>query len=424
MSPRVWQHSRHMSPDPSPGTAVPAEPPAAPAFRALVVDDDPVYVAILLRFLRQRGYAVESCTDGMSALARIREGGFNLVVTDRNMPGMDGLALCRAIRALGLPSYIYSIMLTASREEGSLVAAMEAGVDDFVAKPLSVAELGARLQAAERVLTLEAGLARRNEQLADAYGQLQRDLELARALQLGHLPAPADFGTVRFDWRFEASSYVGGDTFDYFRVGERHLCFCVADVSGHGVAAAMMAFHAQHQLRASAQQIGTALARPRADLAATAVAVATEYNRRFLQQMQDQSFYLTMLFGLVDLPGRRAALVQAGHPPPLFAAPGDEAFRPLGSGGVPVGMLDAPGYEPIVVPLAPGARLVLYSDGVVDCRDAADGPFGDERLRELLRRDRHADLGTVGEHVQRALREWRGGGAFEDDVTLLALEAH
>ena len=410
--------------EPRSGASPPAaDPTQPPPIRALVVDDDPVFIAVLTRFLTQRGYAVEHSMDGESALARMREGGFNLVITDRNMPGMDGVELARAIRNLSSSSYVYSIMLTASRDEASLVSAMEAGVDDFVAKPLSVAELGARLHAAERVLTLEAGLASRNEQLARAYGQLRRDLELARTLQMGHLPPPGSFGPVRFDWRFEASGYVGGDTFDYFRLGDRHLCFYLADVSGHGVAAAMMAFHAQHQLRASSEQITEALSRRRTQLPATVAAVANEYNRRFLQ-MQDESLYLTMLIGLVDLESGRAALVQAGHPPPFFAAPGEEEFRPLGSGGVPIGIVDTPDYEPIELTLTRGARLVLYSDGVTDCRDAGDVAFGEERLRAILRAQRHAPLGEVGEEVQQALRRWRHGPTFDDDVTLLALEAH
>ena len=392
------------------------------AIRALVVDDDPLIAGLLKHFLTARGYVAETCPDGESALARVRQGGFNLVLTDRNMPGMDGLTLCRAIRALRLPAYVYGIMLTSSREEDSLVAAMDAGVDDFVAKPVSLPELGARLQAAERVLSLEAGLARRNEQLADAYVAMRRDLELARTLQVGHLPPPARFGRFHFDWRLEASNYVGGDTLDYFALGERHLCFYIADVSGHGVAAAMMAFHAQHQLRASSPQMAQALAAPDADLAATAVAVVTDYNRRFLQ-MQDASLYLTMMLGLVDRQTGEVALVQAGQPPALHAAAGDACFTAIGDGGVPIGILDDPGYEARTLRLAPGGRLLVYSDGVTDCRDAADREFGAQRLQHILQEQRDAPLAAAGERLHEALRAWRGVLPFEDDITFLALEA-
>lgn len=396
---------------------------AAPAIHALVVDDDPMIVGLLRMFLARRGYAVEQCEDGESALDRIRAGGINLVITDRNMPRMDGLALCRAIRDLGGPTYVYSIMLTASGEQASLVAAMEAGVDDFLAKPVSLAELGARLRAAERVLSLEAGLAQRNAQLAQAYAQLQGELELARVLQVGRLPPPARFGRFAFAWQFEACRYVGGDTFDYFPVGERHLCFYLADVSGHGVAAAMMAFHAQHQLRASSQQLAAALARRGADLASAAVAVVGEYNRRFLA-MNDPGLYLTMVFGLLDVARGEVALVQAGHPPALYAPAGEQEFRPVGEGSVPIGILDDVGYEASTLQLAPGARLVLHSDGLTDCRDPADEAFGAERLREMLGAQRSAPLARAAEDVHAAVRGWRDGLVLEDDLALLALEAH
>ncbi|HEY1231276.1 MAG TPA: response regulator, partial [Ramlibacter sp.] len=196
-----------------------------PPVRALLVDDDPLLLALLSAFLASRGYTVAEAADGEQALQQLAQGGFNLVVTDRHMPRMDGLDLCRAIRARGDRNYVYCIMLTASGDEQALQVAMEAGVDDFLAKPLRPADLGARLRAAERVLALEAGLAARNQELSQAYAQLSRDLDLARALQRGQLPPPQAFGSLRFEGWFEASSYVGGDLYDYFALGDRLLAF-------------------------------------------------------------------------------------------------------------------------------------------------------------------------------------------------------
>src|SRR6476661_1374213 len=265
--------------------------------RALLVDDDPLLLALLAAFLGARGYAVEEAADGEEALQRLAKGGFNLVVTDRHMPRMDGLALCRAIRARQDAQYVYCIMLTASGDEQALQVAMEAGVDDFLAKPLRPADLGARLRAAERVLALEAGLAARNQELSQAYAQLSRDLELARALQRAQLPAPQSFGGLHFEGWFEASSFVGGDLYDYFPLGDRLVAFYLADISGHGVAAAMMAVAAQHQLRAAAQQVVRSIA-PDAGLGDAVLEILGRYNTRFLET-SETGLYLTLVFGLV-----------------------------------------------------------------------------------------------------------------------------
>jgi DNA-binding response OmpR family regulator len=123
-----------------------------PPVRALVVDDDPLMAGLLTTVLGRRGYEVQACEDGAEALERVREGGFDLVMTDRVMPGLDGLALCRAIRALPGGGRTYCILLTASDERIASAAAIDAGVDDFIAKPLDVRALAARLDAAERAL--------------------------------------------------------------------------------------------------------------------------------------------------------------------------------------------------------------------------------------------------------------------------------
>jgi sigma-B regulation protein RsbU (phosphoserine phosphatase) len=388
--------------------------------RALLVDDDPLLLALLSAFLDSRGYEVAQAADGEAALALMADGGFNLVITDRNMPRMDGLALCRAIRARADESYVYCIMLTASVNEQSLVDAMEAGVDDFLAKPLRPAELGARLRAAERVLALEAGLAARNGELTEAYAQLSRDLELARALQLAQLPAPQSFGGYHLGGLFEASSYVGGDLYDYFPLGDRLLAFYVADVSGHGVAAAMMAVSAQHQLRAVSQQVVRGID-PGAELQEAAVEIVTRYNRRFLE-MNETGLYLTLVYGLVDRMTGRAALVAAGHPPALFAAAGSATFEPIGEGSLPVGILPDAAYEARLVTLAPGSRLALYSDGITECSRADGQPFGLQRLQDLLVRERSHAPAAGFAAIREALHAWHGG-TFEDDVTLLLLES-
>jgi sigma-B regulation protein RsbU (phosphoserine phosphatase) len=389
--------------------------------QALLVDDDPMILALLSAFLESKGYSVTRADNGQAALKRIAQGGINLVITDWMMPFMDGMELCRAIRKKQHANYIYLIMLTSNNEEDSLVAAMQAGVDDFLGKPFSPAELGARLYAAERVLALEAGLEKRNRDLAEAYDQLSRELELAKAMQLAVLPERADFGRICFDWIFEASSYVGGDILDYFRIDDNHLCFYVIDVSGHGVSAAMMAFSAQNYLLSSSQQIAKTIARQGGDIGSVAEIMVAKHNHHFMQ-MKETSLYLTMIYGLVDTATGLVALVQAGHPPPLYVDPAG-VVTPIGDGGLPIGILANATYEAHLLQLIPGSRLFLYSDGVTECSDTSGRLFGQQRLESILGRQNGLSLTTTGAEVRQALFEWKGSlGAFDDDITLLSLE--
>ena len=123
--------------------------------RVLVVDDNEVSLELLRGVIASAGYVVETARDGVEALSRIREGGVRLIVSDCEMPRMRGVDLCRAVRAEELRSYVYLILVTAHDSPEERVRGLTAGADDFVAKPFNAAELVARVQSGERVLSLE-----------------------------------------------------------------------------------------------------------------------------------------------------------------------------------------------------------------------------------------------------------------------------
>ncbi|MCL2701194.1 MAG: response regulator [Phycisphaerae bacterium] len=121
----------------------------------LTVDDDDIALEMLNMALQQAGYETTSACNGHEALAILRKGEHRLVITDWEMPGMDGLALCNAIRQEELPNYVYTIMLTSHRGVDQVVEGMNAGADDFIVKPFSPQELTVRVRAGERILSME-----------------------------------------------------------------------------------------------------------------------------------------------------------------------------------------------------------------------------------------------------------------------------
>lgn len=132
---------------------------------ALVVDDEPSVRAVVKHALEALGHKVRVVHDGREALQLILKERFDLVVTDWEMPGIDGLDLSRRIREVRLPGYTYVIILSVRRGKTNLMRGLSAGADDFMAKPFDREELRVRLHTAERILKLESQLSRANDEL-------------------------------------------------------------------------------------------------------------------------------------------------------------------------------------------------------------------------------------------------------------------
>jgi PleD family two-component response regulator len=164
------------------------------AWRILLVDDEPTQRLIMARLLKRAGYSVEAAGNGKEALDKIAAGDFQLMITDWEMPEMDGIALCRELRATPGKGYIYTILLTARDAIEHVVTGLQSGADDYLTKPVIEPELMARLSTGKRIVTLERSLRTANEEnrrlsitdpLTGAYNrrylteQLPREMERA-----------------------------------------------------------------------------------------------------------------------------------------------------------------------------------------------------------------------------------------------------
>ena len=154
-----------------------------PGVRVVIAEDEPATLRLLTRQLERAGYQVTPCADGREALETIQRNPVDLIIADWNMPGMDGIELCRNVRRLTLTGalpFVYYILLTAESEQAKIVEGLEAGADDYLAKPYHRRELLARLRAGERVVRLQADLLAQQEQLRTANEEMY---ELANQLK-------------------------------------------------------------------------------------------------------------------------------------------------------------------------------------------------------------------------------------------------
>ncbi|CAM7825126.1 PP2C family protein-serine/threonine phosphatase [Leclercia adecarboxylata] len=394
------------------------------AQHVLIVEDSPVYRRLLARMLAQWGYTVSEAENGVAALDILANQQVSLVISDWEMPEMDGLTLCREIRSRQFGHYVYVILLTAREAPDDLTLGFDAGADDFLSKPVEQSELRARLHAGARVLSLESTLAARNARLSEALRQIEQDLEVAARIQQSVLPAHQQRHQDYFsDWIFLPSAWVSGDIFNVFPL-DNHLGFYCVDVSGHGVGAAMMSLAVARQFlhgRAVERFLFTA-----DNEVASPAEVVRILNGRFCSDEVEIMSYFTMIYGVIDLATGEGRLCQAGHPTPFIVTPQGEA-RTVGNGGAPVGLMPDLCWTDVNFSLAAGERLCLFSDGITECENLGGEQFGQMRLQASLQAGAGLTLNELLPQFARHLVHWRSGDnkeplAMADDVSLLVIE--
>lgn len=394
------------------------------AQHVLIVEDSPVYRRLLARMLAQWGYTVSEAENGVAALDILANQPVSLVISDWEMPEMDGLSLCREIRSRQFGHYVYVILLTAREAPDDLTLGFDAGADDFLSKPVEQSELRARLHAGARVLSLESTLAARNARLSEALRQIEQDLEVAARIQQSVLPAHQQRHQDYFsDWIFLPSAWVSGDIFNVFPL-DNHLGFYCVDVSGHGVGAAMMSLAVARQFlhgRAVERFLFTA-----DNEVASPAEVVRILNGRFCSDEVEIVSYFTMIYGVIDLATGEGRLCQAGHPTPFIVTPEGKA-RTVGNGGAPVGLMPDLCWTDVNFSLAAGERLCLFSDGITECENLVGEQFGQMRLQASLQAGAGLTLNELLPQFARHLVHWRSGDnkeplAMADDVSLLVIE--
>ncbi len=385
----------------------------------MIVDDSAYSRALLRQQLATLGHEVVEASDGQQAWDLMQSAKINIVITDWIMPNMSGLELCRRIRAANLRRYVYIILLTIKDEKDDMVTGIDAGADNFLVKPCSLAQLRVMLFTAMRVLKYERKLVDRNRRLARAHAEQQRSLRAVGDFHQALLPpARVDYPGIRLCSRSMPCEFATGDMYNHFALDENHLAFYLLDVEGHGVPAAMLSFTLSHflsKVSAGAQPNSEALL----DLH-DPVAVATWLNRGFQGRSEDWRSF-TLIYGVIARRERRVRYCQAGHPP-LILQRRDEPARTLEGGGLPIGCFEDAVYEPFSFNWQPGDRVYLYSDGITECRNGESQAFGVDRLALRLDQVRTQDLGVILDEVFTGVRAWCGQDHFADDVSLVGIE--
>ncbi|PZX41946.1 sigma-B regulation protein RsbU (phosphoserine phosphatase) [Roseinatronobacter thiooxidans] len=386
---------------------------------ALIVDDSRAQRLIFAKHLQGWGYRTHEAGSGLHALEACSTQHFDLILSDWMMPEMDGLEFCRAFRAMQGDRYSYFILLTSKNDKTAVAEGLDVGADDFLPKPVSPVELRARITAGERLLAMEREVRAALEELQNLYDALDRDLMEARRLQQSLIrKRQHNFEGNTLSLLLQSSGHVGGDMVGTFIISTARIGVYAIDVSGHGVAAAMLGARVaglfsggeHHQNIVLIRDPGTG--KPRAGAPHE---VAARINDLMLEEF-DTETYLTVVYADIDLRTGRLRLVQAGHPHPVIQR-ADGRIEYIGEGGLPIGLIPNASFATIEAQLMPGDRLLLYSDGITECTNQHAEEFGEEGLKTALAKLAHLKGVEFVDALKWELLHWSGKDEFEDDVS-------
>jgi sigma-B regulation protein RsbU (phosphoserine phosphatase) len=361
--------------------------------------------------------------DGEKALAILSRKPIDIVVSDWMMPRVSGLELCRRVTADPGYGHPYFIMLTGRTEGADLVAGMDAGADDFVAKPAGGEELRVRLQAGLRVLKLRKLLQHRNQELRTALDRerasskrLNEGLEAAARLQRGFLPnasrCPEGLSAACL---YRPAEAIGGDALGLHDLGGGMAAFFLLDVCGHGIPAAMHSIGLARQLAPHPGEQSLLVAGDGSKVRAPQSVVA-RLNTIYCAQDKSDDFF-TLAYGVLHVKLGKGMLCLAGHPRQLLLEANGRSHW-LGEEGLPVGVLAEARHKSVPFRLRSGDRLILFSDGLVERgRHDRETAATAEALRSHLQQFRGAEPQAIVD----ALGSWLGSAEQLDDVAALVI---
>ena len=369
--------------------------------QALIVDDDPVNLQVLRNHLALEQIQTTSAQSGREALRLLGEHVFDLVLLDVMMPGLTGYDVCRTIRERHSHSELPVIMLTAKNRLHDLEEALEHGANDYLSKPFEARELRARVRT---MLALRDAARTQSE-----FSALQSEIELARRIQQSLIPeeAPVVAG-LQVAAHYRAMQRVGGDFYD-FRAGHNRLAILMADVSGHGVPAALivsmvhLAFWFQKENLESPDLIFGRM------------------NEILYGNIGDE--FVTACYLHFDTVAGSLVVGNAGHPPLMIWRKRAQKLLKLRPRGRILGLLPDPRFETERLELEVGDRILIYTDGALEAPSADQEIFGEERLAAALRDNQDRDPGQFIEDLIQTLLDWSGGpDKIDDDIALVAAD--
>ena len=382
--------------------------------KILSVDDENDLELLLTQYFRRKirkgEYEFHFAHNGIEALTMlIQHKNFDIILSDINMPEMDGLTLLSKVNEMRNPA-LKCIMVSAYGDMGNIRQAMNNGAFDFATKPIDLDDLSVTIEKAVEQIQLVKQFQKEHTQLES----IKSDLAVAGEIQQAILPRvfppfPENSNDLDLAALMVPAKDVGGDFYDFFRIDENRIGLVIADVSGKGVPAAIFMAVSRTLIRALGMQ------------GANTSTILSQANDLLCKESVDCMF-VTVFYAIYNVHTGVVNYCNAGHNSPYIIKKSGEVEALPVSTNCMIGAIEQVEFKEATMQMEPGDMLVMFTDGVNEAVNTTFEEYGDERFESVLKDLYGNDSKTTIEGVLESVKSFTGAAPQSDDITLLALK--
>jgi len=380
--------------------------------KMLVVDDEPDLESLIRQRFRKKirdgEYDFVFAQNGLEALSKLLEHkDVGIILSDINMPEMDGLTLLAKLNELKNPA-LRTVIVSAYGDMDNIRSAMNRGAYDFVTKPVDFNDLERTIEKTINELAIIRNAIKEHNKLS----AIQHDLDIARDIQLAILPKKfppfPNINEVDIYAAMEPAKEVGGDLYDFFMLDDHRLGIVIGDVSGKGIPAAIFMAVSRTLIRATA-------------LKGNQPNECFTYVNNLLCNESISSMFVTAFYGIFDFKTGELRYVNGGHNYPYIISKTGEVKTLEPTNDIVLGLFENYTFNSGKINLEKGDTLFLYTDGVTEAADVNENLYSDERLEELLKSKYSLSIKEIIDEVFLSVHDFSKGAEQSDDITALAI---
>lgn len=379
--------------------------------KILVVDDEtdmePMIRQKFRRQIRENSLDFDFAYNGVEALQKVANfPEIGIVLSDINMPEMDGLTLLTKLRELQKPG-LKTVMVSAYGDMDNIRTAMNRGAFDFITKPVNFTDLEITINKTLKEISSIRGWMEEHDKLVS----IENDLTISREIQQAILPknfSPfPDQLNVDIYGSMVAAKEVGGDFYDFFQIDNQRLGFVIGDVSGKGISAAIFMAVSRTLIRATG-------------LKGDSVTECMQHVNNLLCSESASCMFVTAFYGILDSQSGQIEYVNAGHNAPYILSK-DKIKEVELTNGLALGILADFSYQSKKITLKKDEQLLLYTDGVTEAINLEETAYGVKNFENFLSENLNLPVEQVIEKSLEDVKEFAGDAPQSDDITFLGL---